>query len=41
VSDRRWNDWQNFAIIASDEELCEGGGGAEWTGNEDEVRGWV
>ena len=28
-SDRRSNDWENFAIMSSDDERCEGGGGAD------------
>ena len=24
-TDRRWNDWENFAIMSSDKERCEGG----------------
>lgn len=37
-SDRRWKDWENFAIISSDEERCEGGGCTEWIAGEDETR---
>lgn len=38
-SDLRWNDWENFAIISSEEERCEGGAGAEWIAEEEEARG--
>ena len=37
-TDRRWNDWENFAIISSDEERCEGAAGAEWSADEHEAR---
>jgi len=38
-SDRRWNDWENFAIISSDEERWEGGAGGFESAEEDEARG--
>ena len=41
-TDRRWNDWENFAIISSDRERCEGGACAERSADEHETRdaGW-
>lgn len=38
-TDRRWNDWENFAIMSSDKERCEGGDCAEWSADEHEARG--
>ena len=41
-ADRRWNDWENFAIISSDRERCEGGACTEQSADEHEARdaGW-
>ena len=37
--DRRWNDWENFAIMSSDKERCEGGACAERSADEHDARG--